>query len=138
MKVLLDTNVVQDAIENRKPFSMDAQRLFLHLAEQNIQGFVTSHAVSDIYYVCRKRMGNEAARSALRNLFQLFTVLDTLGHDSVAGLDLNIKDYEDAVMLVCAERSGMDCLITRDKDLLKAETNLLIVNPAEFLKRKSE
>ena len=44
-----------------------------------------------------------------------------------------MNDYEDAIMVETAVRSGMDCIVTRNiKDYTKAAVNVL--DPLAFLK----
>jgi len=53
MKVLLDTNVVLDAIVNRKPFYHDAQKVIDLIHENKLEGYITANSVTDIYYIAK-------------------------------------------------------------------------------------
>ncbi len=135
MKVLLDTNVLLDAIAARQPFCGDAQRIFLLAAQERFEGLLTANSVTDIYYVARKTLSDAQAREALRSLFQVFTVVDVRGADCEAALDSRIADYEDAVAVLCARKAGAECIITRDEGFLQAAPEPAAVSPAAFLEK---
>ena len=48
MKVLLDTNVVLDAIAKRKPFYLDAQNVIDLIFDNKLEGYITANSVTDI------------------------------------------------------------------------------------------
>jgi predicted nucleic acid-binding protein len=54
MKVLVDTNVVLDAIANREPFSNNAKKIINLILENKLEGFITANSTTDIYYIARK------------------------------------------------------------------------------------
>ena len=68
----------------------------------------------------------------LRRLGSLFEFLDTSAADCINAIDSNIRDYEDAIMSESAERSGMDCIVTRNTaDYLFSK--VAVYTPQEFL-----
>ena len=135
MRALLDTNVVLDAIAARDPFKDSAQRIVLLAAEEKFEGFITANCLTDIYYIARKSLSDAEAREALRNLFHVFTVIDLLSADCQAALDLMMRDYEDAVAVVCARKAGIECIITRDEEFLQNTFKPSVFSPDEFLKK---
>jgi len=134
MKALIDTNTVLDALASRKPFCADAERIFLLAADERFEGFVTANSITDIYYLLRKNTSEEVSRDALRNLLQLFTVVDITGHDCEAALDSPVGDYEYALIAICAVNAGVDCIVTRDEAFLQAGLATSIITPTAFLK----
>ena len=71
MKVVFDTNVILDAIENRADYET-AQALILAVARERIDGVVAGSSVTDIYYIAKKHIGDAAAREAISNLLTVF------------------------------------------------------------------
>ncbi len=138
IRALIDTNVVLDALASREPFRADAEKIFMLAAEEKLQAFVTANSITDIYYLIRKNVSDAAAREALRNLLQLFTVVGISGDDCEAALDSPIADYEDALAAVCAVKAGVDHIVTRDEDFLKAQAEPRIVLPATLLREISQ
>lgn len=133
MRALLDTNVVLDAIAAREPFCADAQRLVRLAAKDRFEGCVTAKAITDIYYICRKSLSDAQAREAIQNLLDVFTVLDVRGADCEAALALPVKDFEDAVVMACAHREKLDCIVTRDALFLTEASEARILSPSTFL-----
>jgi predicted nucleic acid-binding protein len=138
IKALIDTNVLLDAVAAREPFRADAERIFLLAAGETFQGFVTANSVTDLYYLVRKNTSETTAREALRNLFQIFAVVDINGKDCENALESAIDDYEDALVAVCALKTSADAIITRDEGLLQAQSLVPAVTPAAFLEKFQE
>ena len=134
IKALIDTNVVLDALAAREPFRAEAERLFILAAEEKFQGFVTANSITDIYYLVRKHSSEATARETLRNLLQVFAVVDISGKDCEKALESAIDDFEDALVAVCASKMGADYIITRDAGFLQAQSPVPVVAPAGFLK----
>ncbi len=132
-KVLVDTNIVLDALTGRKPFYENAEKILLLAAEEKIQGYITASSVTDIYYLVQKNVSDQKARQTLHNLFQLVMVIDVKGKDCEQALELPIEDYEDALIATCAARAKMDYLVTRDEAFLNASSLVRVVSPAQLL-----
>ena len=77
MKVLIDTCVVIDLLQNRVPFSDDAKKIFYLIGDKKINGCITANSCTDIYYITRKALHDtEAAKDVMKKLFKLVTILD--------------------------------------------------------------
>lgn len=134
MRVLLDTNILLDAIAAREPFCADAQRIFLLAAQEEIEGIITANSLTDLYCIARKSLPDADVREALRKLFHIFTVADVCGADCEAALDLDMDDYEDAVAVLCGRRAKADCIVTRDVGLLQEGCTPRPLSPEAILK----
>lgn len=134
MRALIDTCIIIDALQNREPFAVDAQAILLASANKQFDGFISAKSVTDIYYLTHKLTHcDKDTRGILNRLFVLFDVLDTAGMDCRKAIASNTTDYEDAVMIETAVRSGMDCIVTRNtKDCTAAP--LPVYAPSDFLK----
>lgn len=133
MKVLIDTNVILDAVISRTPHHVFAEKLFLLIAEDKLNAFITASSVTDIYYLLHKHLHNEnQEKQVLLKLFNLFEVLDVTGSDCEKALRMPMSDYEDALLAACAKRRKLDLIITRNlKDF--AESPVKAIAPADFL-----
>ena len=134
MRAVIDTCVIIDALQNRDPFADDAKAIFLAVANRHCNGFISAKSVTDIYYLLhRYTHSDKDTRSILNTLFRLFDLLDTTGVDCRKAISSDISDYEDALMVETAIRSGVDCIVTRNlKDY--AHATIPIYHPSEFLK----
>lgn len=135
MRALIDTCIIIDALQNREPFAEDAKALFLAVANRHCNGFITAKSIADIYYLLHRYTHNDKdTRNILNTLFRLFDISDTTGVDCRKALSSEITDYEDAIMIETAIRSGMDCIVTRNlKDY--RNTPIPVYHPADFIKQ---
>ncbi|SER01313.1 PIN domain-containing protein [Lachnospiraceae bacterium NE2001] len=134
MKVLFDTSIVLDALQGRKPWKNDAEYLVMAVAQERIEGFLTTKQLCDIWYLGRQIHKNEenASRKAqeyVSKLCQIFKVIDIVEQDIVNALSYNCADFEDAVIMAAAERTGMERIVTRNiKDYPSTFSSYLIKN----------
>lgn len=138
MRVLVDTCVVVDVLQNREPFAADAQAIFLAAANQQIQAYITAKSVTDIYYLThRLTHSDHETRDILAKLLCLFDLLDTAAIDCRQALASEMSDYEDAVMAATAVRTEMNCIVTRNrKDYTKAK--ITVYTPHELIQQLAE
>ena len=133
MRALIDTCVIIDALQNREPFSAQAQQIFYTVANKHAIGYISAKSVLDIYYLThRSTHSDEDTRKILKTLLGLFDILDTTQLDCRQALSSDISDYEDAVMCETAKRCDVDCIVTRNqKDYVKSD--VAVYSPKEFL-----
>jgi len=139
MKVLLDTNVVLDAIANREPFYLDAQKIINSILDNKLEGYITANSITDIYYVSRKYLIKTDLLTTMRSLFAIFSIIDVLGTDCHKALDFPLDDYEDALIAVCGNKADINYIITRDKEFLdktKSKFTISVISPADFLRNR--
>ena len=119
MKVLVDTNMIIDVLQNRQPWSEAGKKIFLAIANNQIMGCVTAKQIADIHYFSRKQFREQEnvdakCRAVITKLLALIELLDTLGIDCQDAIAYENNDYEDAIMISTAVRSGIDAIVTRD------------------------
>ena len=138
MRVLFDTCVILDALQAREPFRAEAEKLFLAVANERINGYLSAKAVTDIYYLThRLTHSDRRTREILMNLLSLFDLTDTTGSDCRQALLSGLSDYEDAVLVEAALREELDCIVTRNlHDYRNAACRVL--SPGELLQKLSE
>ena len=133
MRALIDTCIVIDALQARKPFAEDAQQIFLAVANKRVMGFLTAKSAADIYYITHRHTHSDRdTRKVLSTLFHLFELLDTAGMDCRRSISSQLTDYEDAMMSETALRCGVDCIVTRNlRDYEKSPVQ--VYAPSAFL-----
>ena len=141
MKVAFDTNVVLDAAMNR-PDSEGSLKLVQAVVDENIVGLVSANTITDIHYIVKKRYGDKVARAAVQNTLYIFEVIPVDGEACTEALGLPMTDYEDAVLAVCADRGGVECIATRDAGFIEAGMNngcsADVMNPSDILELLNE
>jgi len=133
MRVLLDTNIIIDALISREPFREAAEEILFLSASSKLQSYVTANAFLDIYYVCRKHIPEVQIRNMLEIVFDSIRIAAVTELDCAKSLESSLPDLEDAVMYECAQKINADYLITRDKELTNKAQGLKTITPEAFL-----
>ena len=134
MKVLIDTNIILDVLLSREPNIKSAEKIFEMIYNEEIEGFTTASSITDIYYIISKRLGDTPTREALRNLFNLLGIISVDGDDCVDALNMPILDFEDALVIVCADKIDIDYIITNDQGFLSVDSKLAsVITAYDFL-----
>ena len=133
MTILLDTNIIMDALQERQPFDASAKELLLRAQNGEFKCCFTANAATDIFYLYSRARDISAARSALGFLFSHYDIVAVTYDDCVNALSLPIDDFEDALVVACAERADVDYIVTRDDDFLRMPSNIALIRPDEFL-----
>lgn len=133
MKILVDTNIIIDALTGREPFKKEAEQIFMFAANRIEDMYITANSATDIYYLVRKHLHSiEQAKSVMSKLYELFYILDVTASDCKEALLTEMGDYEDAVISCCATRNHMDYIATRNiKDYEKSKVQAIL--PEVFL-----
>lgn len=114
MRVLIDTNVVLDFLQEREPFVENAARLFERIDAGEIEGFIPATTITNIYYVVRRVVGRAVAQDAITQLLNDLNICAVDLEILEQALALNFEDFEDAVQYACAVAHGVDAIVTRD------------------------
>ena len=134
MRALIDTCVIVDALQIRNPFCEDAQKIFLAAANRWFDGCITAKASADIYYLAHRTTHSDTeTRKILAKLFALYDLLDTTAMDCRRAISSKMTDYENAVMVETALRSGCDCIVTRNLEGYK-NASIHSYSPSDFLR----
>lgn len=134
MKILVDTNVIIDALTSREPFRKEAEQIFMLAANRIADMYITASSATDIYYLVRKYLhSTEQAKNVMEKLYELFGILDVTSNDCTEALGSEMPDYEDSVVSCCAVHNHMDYIVTRNiKDYGKSKVQAIL--PDEFMK----
>jgi predicted nucleic acid-binding protein len=135
-KVLIDTDVILDFFFDRKPFSDNAAQILSFCELREINGFITSVIISNLYYLLRQTSTHE---KVIEKLIQLMTITDVVITDKdviLKALSSNFKDFEDALQNYSAELNGqIDLIITRNTKDYK-NSSLGVMTPENYLKTR--
>lgn len=137
MKVLIDTNIMIDAITNRNVRSGFSAMVIGLCAKNHIDGYVAFHSFSNMYYILRKVYSDAERRTILKRYCEILTVVEA-GNEVVdeAVNSTGISDFEDALQQAFAKAAGADYIITCNiKDYRDSE--IKAISPEELLKLMS-
>lgn len=133
MRIIIDNNVIIDVFQNRKPFVKFSSRI-LRLAEtKQIKGYITANSITDIHYVLKRSLKDkQKLYTAIDILLKLVDIIDVTAKDVRKAFHLGIRDFEDELICVCAERIKIDYVITRNtKDF--TNSSVPAITPEDFL-----
>ena len=133
MRLLIDTNVILDYLLSREGFHEQARAVFDLVKYKKDFEFVSSSAVTDIFYHLNKALRNSfEAQDQISELIDVLSILNITEQDIRAALKLRWKDFEDAVQYAVALSNGVDAIITRNaKDFERQD--IPVLTPGEFL-----
>jgi predicted nucleic acid-binding protein len=113
-RVLFDSDVLLDILAQRQPFIVASARALNTVMQNQVQGYVSGHAVTNIFYILRRQVGNEVARELLAKLLQHLQVASVTDEVIRQALNSPIKDFEDAVTSAAALTAGLEIIVTRN------------------------
>jgi predicted nucleic acid-binding protein len=132
MEVLIDTNVALDVILNNAGFVANA-RVILEFAEQKqFIGYISASAITDIFYISRKKLGKEIARESIKHLLHIFYPATVTDDNIYHALDLEWDDFEDSVQYVVGEGLSVDYIVTRNTQDFNSGS-ITAVTPEQFI-----
>lgn len=133
-QVLFDSDVLLDILAQRQPFVVTSAQALNTVTQTQlqIQGYVSGHAVKNIFYILRRQMGNEAERELLSRLLQRIQVANITNDVIQAALKSTIRDFEDAVTSEAAKAMQIELIVTRNISDFVASL-VPAMRPEEFL-----
>ena len=125
--IFLDTNVVIDFLADRKPFSLDAARLFNFCVLGKVKIYISAVSYNNIYYILRQSLSNSETIRLLDELSEMAEIADVTKSVIKKSLKTDFKDFEDAIQYYCAlSLNKIDFIVTRDaKDFKKSSLSIM-------------
>lgn len=126
MKQRLDTNILLDVLLLRRPHYAASAQVWAAVETGRVQGMLAAHAVTTIFYLLRKELGNVRARHTITSLLQIFKVAGIDEKVIREALLIDAPDFEDAVAAAAAVQAGCDFVVSRDpRGFLHAKIRVL-------------
>jgi predicted nucleic acid-binding protein len=130
--VLFDLGVILDVLQRREPFFDRSARALASAETGQVQGWVAAHSLTTLFDLLATYQSAEKARLVLTGLMTFLAVAQVDQAVVEQALNLPYSDFEDAVRLIAALRSGAQYLVTRNVQDYKAGP-LPVLQPAELL-----
>ena len=113
-RLLLDTNILLDAILDGRPYAQEAQDVIARCNGGGDFGIVSGLSLKDVYYIATRAHGATWARTAVRHLMGLLVIAPDDAEVFDCALNSGEADFEDGIIRACAELNDADFIITRD------------------------
>lgn len=131
-KVFVDTDVILDLLSERIPHFHFSAVLFTFAEMGKIKLYTTPLIFANTFYILRKQLGNDEARSALRKLRILLKIIDSSESIIDKALNSSFTDFEDAIQYYTALENGIKIILTRNlRDYKNAD--MIVQTPETFL-----
>ena len=138
MKILLDTNVIVDVLQQREPWRQDGEDIFIAAAMNQITACVTAKQIADIHYLTKKLFKGQPhvdslAKKVIGRLLTFMELEDTCAADCQTAMGTDNNDFKDAMLMACAARESMDYIVTRNTAHF-AGSSVPVATPADFVR----
>ena len=141
MKILFDTNVVLDVLQQRNPHFLFSAPLMSRVEQGSLTGLLCATTVTTIAYLTEQyltkekgktRLEGRAGTTALLNmLLKLFEIAPVTRAVIDSAANSRFEDFEDSVLHESAVAAGADGIVTRNqKDYTKS--TIAIYSPQEL------
>jgi predicted nucleic acid-binding protein len=134
MRVVIDNNIIVDALKPNIEFQTEAQIILKFAAAKKINGYVSANSLTDIFYVLRKAHQAQKAKEMIRELMNFTDTIPLTENDCTDAINLPMSDFEDAVVAICAAKVSADCIVSRDEAFISsAAAGVKVIRPDELL-----
>jgi predicted nucleic acid-binding protein len=131
--LFLDTNVLVDFLADRKPFSLEAARLFNYSLKKKVTLYISAVSYNNIYYILRQSSGHSNSMKILNELKEWTEMVDVTKVIILKSLKSEFKDFEDSIQYNCAKGvTKIECIVTRETKDYKL-SSIPIMTPKEAL-----
>ena len=130
--ILIDINILLDVLQRREPFYEASARLLTLAETGRIRGFIAAHSVTTLFYLIQKDKSSAHARASITNLLQFLELAPVDQTTIEQALNLDYRDFEDAVQMISALQCKAEYLLTRN--VTDYQPALLpVIQPVDFL-----
>jgi predicted nucleic acid-binding protein len=131
--VFADTNILVDALADRRPYSKFAIELFDMAAKEKVKLFTSSHSYATTHYLVKKYMEEAALRLALLSMLDCIEIIPVDVAIIKKSLISKHKDFEDAIQILAANTiNNLDFIVTRNLKDFK-DAGVVVLPPDELL-----
>ena len=75
MRILIDTNIILDLVQNREPHCENASSIINSCVKGEHMGYISSHSLSDLFYILRKDKSINERKAIILHLCKFFTII---------------------------------------------------------------
>ena len=131
-KVFVDSDVILDLLAQGIPHFHFSALLFTFADMKKLELYTSPTVFCNAFYILRKELGIEKAKSALRKLRLLIKIIDSSEKTIDCALNSEFSDFEDAIQCYTAQNHQISIIVTRNvKDYKTA--GIIVQNPETFL-----
>ena len=134
MVLLIDANIVLDVLQNREGFVKESAMIWKLCETEQAKGYISTLSFANIMYILRKEFTPDKIEEVYQKLCLIFEFADFSSSILAKAVEMNWKDFEDAVQSATAEQIHADYIVTRNvRDFTKSK--VVAFTPTELLMR---
>ena len=122
MRVLLDTDILLDSLLQRTPWHVESDEILRRAAAGEVDLVVVSLTLANLFYVGRRIVGTERARSEVRRIAMTFEVLPVDRQTILEADTLPGADFEDNIQMAATKTASLEAIVTRNTQDFSAST----------------
>ena len=133
MKVLIDTDVLLDFLQNKKESVEPAFKIFTLADTKKLEVYISNDTFLMVQFMIRKLKGQDVLADFITNkIFDLMhlAILDAQTYDIVE--ELYFEDFADGVKVSQSIQTGAKYFITNDTKKYKTD-KIQVISPEEFI-----
>ena len=131
MKVIFDLNVLMDVMQQRKQFYAASAAALSKSLDGECEGVIPGHAVTTLHYLLTRYVNKQKADESVDFLIDNFVIVNAEAETFHKARQLNINDFEDAVVTAIAIKAKCDVIVTRNISDFK-QSPIQVLLPEEF------
>ncbi|MEM9920993.1 MAG: PIN domain-containing protein [Bacteroidota bacterium] len=137
-KIFIDSDIVIDLFTDRLPFANPASEIFELSEQKEIQLYLSTASINNIYYIVRRYLGHKNTLKVIEELVEMTIIVGTTKSEILQALRNNFKDFEDSIQYSCAMTiDGVEAILTRNiKDYTNSE--IAVFTPENYLKMREK
>ncbi len=134
--VFLDTNVIADLYDDRRPFSKNSiEAMEILFADENVEIYTSCDIITTLYYILSK-IGKEKALGIIEEVNEWCSVIEFANKEIqecciLMKENIQYKDLEDTIQYVMAKKMECDLILSNDKGFVSEDITLM--STEEFL-----
>ena len=134
MTLLIDANIVLDVLQNRESFVKESAMIWKLCETEQAKGYISTLSFANIMYILRKELTSDKIEEVYHKLCLIFEFADFSSSILSKAVEMNWKNFEDAVQSATAEQIHADYIITRNvRDFTRSK--VVAFTPTELLMR---
>lgn len=134
MDLVLDNNIILDHIERREPFYELSRKVCLLGVIEEANTYISVNMLTDIYYLLSKDHGSQKAQDMIENNLSFLQLVGVTSEDVQRALSSRWDDFEDCLVMRCAEKIKADYIITRNAKNFR-DSSIEAISPEELFVR---
>lgn len=135
-KVFVDTNIILDLFDNKRPFHKDSVALYQCVEDNLIEAFISETVLATTDYILQKNLSKNARVLLFTELIHSFQILPCSNTIFEKAVKSNFEDLEDSILYHISLENKLDYFATNDTKAIKNLSSKLLpaMRPRDLLK----